>query len=441
MALIENLVVALGMRTQNFDKNIDKSKKKLGGFQGATSKLNASLKSFAMRAGAAAVAFLGVRQGVAEIQESMARLDVLGKTADKLGIATEQLQAMRLAAGQMAGVSAGQFDTALQRMVRRLSEAGTGAGEALGAIRELGIDAKRLSQLTPDKQMRVLADALSKVGSQADKVRLAFKFFDSEGVALINMLKDGSGALDEFYKEAERLGILMSRSDIAKVEAANDAFDKMKQVVNAIWDRITIALAPALTVLVNLMTELILKTDIWGKVFANITEGIMWFIGALGDSINALTAIMAHFQLVVEALTTKLADAMMGGIPGTEAILNDINRRMEEAGEKLEEATRGAFREKLMQDFENAKREMEKRLEELDSMFEGMGGGPGKPGAYERGSQAAEAAAARAVGSNMQVEAIDRVAAGVASVYRTLLDMDRRVETIETSFGLEAGIV
>jgi hypothetical protein len=47
-----------------------------------------------------------------------------------------------------------------------------------------------------------VADAFARIEDPAERVRLAFKLFDSEGVALVNLLNDGSGALEEMRDRA-----------------------------------------------------------------------------------------------------------------------------------------------------------------------------------------------------------------------------------------------
>src|SRR5690606_9946746 len=80
----------------------------------------------------------------------------------------------------------------------------------VGALDELGLDARELNRLAPDQALAVIADRLSAVSAQGDKVRLAFKFFDSEGVGLVNMLKDGSAGLNQYRKEARATGYVLS---------------------------------------------------------------------------------------------------------------------------------------------------------------------------------------------------------------------------------------
>ena len=54
-----------------------------------------------------------------------------------------------------------------------------------------------------------VADAFARIEDPAERVRLAFKLFDSEGVALVNLLHGGSGALEEMRERARDLGIVL----------------------------------------------------------------------------------------------------------------------------------------------------------------------------------------------------------------------------------------
>lgn len=194
------------------------------------------------------------------VKESLRVNDALAKTSDKLGIATEDLAALRYA-GELTGVSVKQFDTALQRMVRRIAEAAQGTGEARGAIRELGIDAETLARMSPDKAFARIAERMKDVTTQGDRVRLAMKLFDSEGVALVNTLKLGSEGLQQAAKDAERLGITISRVDAAQIEAANDASLRLNKAMDGIGNTLTVAVAPGITKAADGMAEWIAQNN------------------------------------------------------------------------------------------------------------------------------------------------------------------------------------
>lgn len=186
------------------------------------------------------------------VKSSLQSIDTLGKTAQKLGVTSQALQKLRYASN-LAGVETRTVDMAVQRFTRRLSEAANNTGEAKDALKELGLNAKELAKQPLDKQMLKLADAFDNVQSSGDKVRLAFKLFDSEGVAFVNTLEGGSAALQQMFQDAEGLGFILSSSAVKGVEEANDAMMKLGTMFGGVRDQLVAALAPALRELVDLM--------------------------------------------------------------------------------------------------------------------------------------------------------------------------------------------
>jgi hypothetical protein len=169
---------------------------------------------------------------ISSIQATATELDKLAKASDKLGIASERLAGLDHAAVQ-SGVAVDTLRMALQRMTRRVSEAAAGTGEAKDAIKELGLDAQKLNELAPDQILARVADQMATVTNSSDRLRLAFKLFDSEGVAMVNVLQDGAKGLEKFHAEAAALGMAISREDLEKVERMNDALDVFKKAVGS----------------------------------------------------------------------------------------------------------------------------------------------------------------------------------------------------------------
>jgi hypothetical protein len=60
----------------------------------------------------------------------------------------------------------------------------------------------------------------------------AYERFDSEGVALVNLLSDGSGALDEVRERARDLGIVLDEHLVRDAERARTELDTLAQVVS-----------------------------------------------------------------------------------------------------------------------------------------------------------------------------------------------------------------
>jgi len=244
------------------------------------------------------------------IRNSLQATDALSKTAQKLGVTTESLSALRYAA-ELSGVGIQTTDMAIQRFTRRLSEAAQGTGEAKGALRELNIDAEALSRLPLEEQMFALADAFGNVKNANDQVRLGFKLFDSEGLAFINTLKEGRDGLQAMFQEAETLGVIMSSSAAKGVEDANDALTKLGLLLKGIVDQVVAALGPAIEEFANSLRDTVvvsindandsvkkfaerlatgLLESLAGtlRAFADFIEGVQDFVNILIDAANAI---------------------------------------------------------------------------------------------------------------------------------------------------------
>ena len=188
------------------------------------------------------------------MSNELERIDELAKKSRKLGLPTDELVAFRLAADEMSGVSADTLDMALQRMTRRVSEAAIGTGEARDALAELGLNAEQMNLEGPSASFRMIADAMGDVENPADRLRLAFKLFDSEGAALVTTLEGGSGAIDEMKLKADELGLTVGEKVAAQVERTNDSVTEMKASFTGAVSEITTGLAPALEVLAEGLT-------------------------------------------------------------------------------------------------------------------------------------------------------------------------------------------
>jgi len=267
---------------------VDKTKKAFGGVTKGlqnVAKAAFSMKSaLALAAGGLAIGYM--------IKQSLTAIDTLGKTASKIGTTTEALSSLQFA-GTQTGVTIETVNMAAQRFTRRLAEAAKGTGEAKGALKELNIDAEELKKKSLDEQMLQLADAFGNVTASADKVRLAMKLFDSEGVALVNTLALGRQGLKDMFIEADQLGLVMSGKAAKGVEKANDSLSKLFGLFTGLRNQITANLAPAIEALSNTIKDKFLKdikaaggsVEEFGLILAeNILQGLADILLALGSA-------------------------------------------------------------------------------------------------------------------------------------------------------------
>lgn len=220
-------------------------------------KLNANLAGVQTRLGGIKTALAGA-VGAAGFgimaKNAVETADKIHKLNLRIGATPEALSQLAYAAGQ-SGVPVNTLAMAMQRATRRIAEAAEGTGEASGALEELGLEAGELREMRPEEQLSVLADAMQGLATDADKVRVAAKLFDSEGVMMLQMLKGGSIAIDEMRQKADDLGLTLSQDNVDAAAAFGDSMDNIKNIMQAIVTQITIAVAPAMTQVADKFTD------------------------------------------------------------------------------------------------------------------------------------------------------------------------------------------
>lgn len=247
--------------------------------------------------------------GIFALANSTANLgDDVAKSADKMGIGISALQELRYSA-ERSGVSTQKLDSSMERFVKRLGEARQGGGAAAKAYEQLGLDAGKLAELTPAQSLRVVADELVKVENHSDRVALAAQFFGREGVAMINMLKDGSAGLDQYARDARQVGFALGDDAAAGSEAFKDAMLDAGLSLQGMKNTIGAELMPAIT---DLMKE-------FSGWMRENREQVKAFARTFGERLKAAVPMILElargagtFAATLGNLTTKAAAAVGG---------------------------------------------------------------------------------------------------------------------------------
>ena len=240
------------------------------------------------------VVFGAARALTGAVKEQFSEIDDLAKSARKLGGSVDDMFAMSVAAKEISGVEFSQFETALQRMTRRVAEAAAGGGEAQAAIKELGLEAKELNLAGPTGAFEMFADSFGEIDDAGKRLRLAFKLFDSEGAVLVSTLAGGSAGLREYRREMIELGALPSPFDAAAIEPMNDAFNRAGLVVDGITRDLAVGLAPTLTAIAEEVVDALKPGSQIGNDIRFAFSTIPPAIAAAADATNVM---IGHFQL------------------------------------------------------------------------------------------------------------------------------------------------
>lgn len=212
---LTKLLVDIEAKTASLEKGMARSAKSIRRTEKSTASLNKGMKLLTRTMGTLGVG-LGVRELV-QMSRSMAEFGAeITHTADRVGFATDELQALR-AEGEQIGVGFSTTDMALQRFSRRLGEAQQGTGELLGTLQGLEIGLRETDGTARSVQAVFddYAKAIQNAESDQEQLRLAFKAFDSEGAAFVAVLEQAGFTLEEAKEKAEGMGLVL-REDLAR---------------------------------------------------------------------------------------------------------------------------------------------------------------------------------------------------------------------------------
>lgn len=249
------------------------------------------------------------------VRSQVELLDEIDKTSKQLGIGAEALQEYRFAA-ERSGVAQNTLDMGLQRFTRRLSEANKGTGEAKDALRELGVDTSADAEVA----LMQAADALSQVESSADRTRLAFKLFDSEGVRMLNMMQDGSEGLEQLREEARQTGGVFEKDTIQKGVEAADAMTNFKMTLRGLSSTFALEFLPSLTKGLQSVQQ-------WSQRLQQsemLVDALKWSVIGLATAIGAVLVVKfaaLSVPLLIFGLLFLIADDFITLIEGGDSVI------------------------------------------------------------------------------------------------------------------------
>lgn len=237
--------------------------------------------------------------------------NTIAKTADKIGMGTEAMQAWHYAA-ERAGVGTEVFDLSMQRLGRRVGEAAAGSGEALPAMKALHIairnskgQVRSIESLLPE-----MADKLSKLKNANIRNALAMKFFDTDGVVLVNLLRYGSKGIKKFTDAARRMGLVLSDDAVRGAEKFHDAWIDITSVLLGLKRTISIKLLPVFEKWMNTLTHYLVKNQ------QRIIQASLRFIRKIPDIVNTIRHAFATCKQVLSPLVHVLLKVIsyLGGM-------------------------------------------------------------------------------------------------------------------------------
>jgi hypothetical protein len=249
---------------------------------------NTRLASFARRAGIAlaAVAAAAAAAGVAMVRSGLANIDAQAKLAQSMRTTVESIQTLTWA-GELAGVSMGEIEQATKKLTTRLSEAASGSGAAVGALRRLNLTAAELQALPLDQRIVAIQDALTRFVPEAERAAVASDLFGDR--AALAFLRIDSATLRDAARDVQDFGVAVSAADAAQVERTGDAIARLSLIWTGLVNRLTVAVAPALETVATKLADMARATGPIGQAITALFDNL----GRLATYASTFAAVMA----------------------------------------------------------------------------------------------------------------------------------------------------
>lgn len=260
--------------------------------------------TYAGIAGAAIEAF--AIKSVKDLADLGEQLDNFQK---KTGVGVEASSALKAEAESM-GISFETVGGSIKKMQVNIAGMAGDTKKANEALKPLGLTFKDIQNLKPEEQLFKLGDAIAKIKDPAEKTALANQLLGKSGADLLPIFNNGAASLEEFKKKAQELGILLTQEAIDKAQAADTAFDKLAFTFKGLEQTIAIALAPAITDLVNKISPLVQLVTEWISKNPELTKGILDATLAFLGIIFIVPKMVAGIEAIGAAMKLLAANPM-----------------------------------------------------------------------------------------------------------------------------------
>ena len=293
------------------------------------------MNQVAVRAAAmtAAIAAAGAAIVANLVRRGMQAVDEQAKLARQLGATSEGLEGLTRAAKD-SGISQEQMSTSVQMLNQRLGEAMRGSGQAAASLERLGLEARDLAQMDVDERMAAIADAMHESGMSAQQMADELRQLGIRSREMVRLMMDGGDSIRSATREMREYGTAVNEVDAAQIEAANDSWSRISDVIRAVSNRLAVEFAPIIQAVAELVTDAAKDSQGWGDTIRWLIDmGVSGF-GFLADAVEGVrrTVVVAGQAIATLALRIKQsmfesADAVLSGpVDAINALIRTANR-------------------------------------------------------------------------------------------------------------------
>lgn len=253
--------------------------------------------------------------------------DEIGRLAEQatgLGTTTENLSRLRFVFNQL-GANSETAGRAIGKLNQTIGDALKGQNQqAVDAFERLGINISELSRLDAGDALLRVSAAMGDVASASERASIANDLFGRGlGQELLPVVGQGSKALQETSRTAERLNLVIGRDSAQAFDDFGDSFDKLVQTGKGLFREFLEPLLPLATKLLDIASELVgfvssafdtLK-GLLDLPWSFLVDQVKQAVSGISEFSTALTGAKSSAEALVESMV-KIRSAFGARGPG-----------------------------------------------------------------------------------------------------------------------------
>ncbi len=295
---VKGLNIVLGMDTKQLQQgisNVYKNLKKLNKVQSTLTKLSAS-------AVALGTAFMATATKVSSA------IDEIADSATESGLGVEQYQKLTYALDQL-GISSATSSQAMRKVNSAIAKVADGSGkEIVRVLNKLGISWQDFIKMDSETAFYALADAMGKVGNDAELLSDITKVFGDElATKLLPAIDAGSDKLKSLGEEA----VVVTSEQTEMSKKFSTSVDKFKQLAVVLGANL-LPLATQIMEIVNkfVQSSLVPKISELAEKINGMSDRMKGFIGVIFGVVSSLGPLFKIGTSIYKLVGTSLPKAL-----------------------------------------------------------------------------------------------------------------------------------
>jgi hypothetical protein len=218
-----------------------------------------------------------VADGLLKAEETYAAFSAqILRNSEAIGINAQDLQVWDKIA-QTAGLDSQSMTLDFERFGKNLADGAP-------ALKATGVTLQQLGITSTDVGTAILqlADWMHSTSDESLKMAVASALFGRSGVELVPILNQGSAAFQNYRSELEKMGVIMSNSDLVMGARAQVAIQQFSLAFEAAKNRLLSAALPGFTMFFQELSSILVNNgQLWTQIGTVISDVVSFIVGML----------------------------------------------------------------------------------------------------------------------------------------------------------------